>query len=71
MLVWDQKWTVGVESIDLQHRCFVDLINRIYAEIESGDAVYQTRLINELGSYTQQHFTSEENIMHKLGFPGM
>ncbi|MCF6354184.1 MAG: hemerythrin family protein [Candidatus Polarisedimenticolaceae bacterium] len=71
MLAWDQKWSVGVEGIDLQHRYFIDLINRIYAETEARDTTHQTRLINELGSYTQQHFMSEENIMHKLGFPGM
>ncbi len=71
MHAWDQEWTVGVASIDLQHRYFIDLINRIYAEIESQDAAHQTRLINELGGYTQLHFMSEENIMYKLGFPAM
>ncbi len=71
MLVWDHKWTLGVESIDLQHRCFIDLINRIHVETESEDATHQTRLINELGSHAQQHFMSEENIMHKVDFPGM
>ncbi len=71
MLEWNQKLSVGVESIDLQHRYLLDLINRLSIELEGHDSAYQARLIDELGSYARQHFTAEENFMYKLGYPGL
>ncbi len=71
VLDWNQTLSIGVEGIDLQHRYFVDLIHRLSIELEEGDAAYRARLINELGSYAQLHFTSEENFMYKLGFPDL
>ncbi len=71
MLEWNQALSVGIEGIDLQHRYFVDLIGRLSVELEGKDPAYRTRLINELGSYAQLHFVCEENLMYKLGFPGL
>ncbi len=71
MLEWDQKLSVGVENIDLQHRYFIDLINRLSIELAGQDKDYQAKLIDELSGYTRQHFTAEENLMYKLGYPNL
>jgi len=71
MLEWDQKLSVGVENIDLQHRYFIDLIGRLSIELAGQDKDYQAKLIDELSSYTRQHFTAEENLMYKLGYPNL
>ena len=71
MLKWDSKLSVGIESIDLQHHYLIDLISRLSLELEGGDTEYQAALIDELSSYTKQHFVGEENIMYRLGYPGL
>jgi len=71
MLEWDQKLSVGVENIDLQHRYFIDLIGRLSIELAGQDKDYQAKLIDELSGYTRQHFTAEENLMYKLGYPNL
>jgi len=71
VLKWDQKLSVGVESMDLQHRYFIDLLNRLVLELEGSDTEYQVRLIDELSGYAKQHFISEENIMYKLSYPDL
>lgn len=71
MLKWDPKLSVGVESIDLQHHYLIDLIERLSHELEGDDAEYQAALIDELAGFTKQHFIGEENIMYRLGYPGL
>ena len=72
MIKWSERHCVGVESIDLQHRYFIDLINRLSCELEHpDDREYQRMLLDELCQFAQIHFISEENIMHKLRYPHM
>ena len=66
-LEWESNFETGVEYIDMQHRYFVDLINRIRKNYkETDDDVYQKKLIDELKKYADFHFTSEENILIAL-----
>lgn len=70
ILHWQAAYDTGVEEIDLQHRYFLALINRLTAELAaSGDARYRQGLLNELAKYAAFHFASEENLMVKLGYP--
>ena len=71
MLESNKKLSVGIESIDLQHQYLVDLINRISLELKGSDTDYQASLIDELGGYARVHFTAEENLMYKLGYPDL
>ncbi|MDP2169527.1 MAG: hemerythrin domain-containing protein [Rhodocyclaceae bacterium] len=69
-LHWTSDYETGIEEIDLQHHYFMTLINRIEDEIQqSTDLAYHKRLLDELCKYASFHFISEENIMHKLGYP--
>lgn len=71
-LEWKAEYETGVEEIDLQHRYFMSLINRLSAELDScEDANYRRRLLDELAKYAVFHFTSEENMMFKFGYAGL
>lgn len=71
-LPWSDRLNTGVEEIDLQHRYFVRLINRLAHDLlTTQDERYSRGLLNELCKYATFHFASEENIMHKLGYPEM
>lgn len=69
---WDVKYETGIEEIDLQHRYFLRLINRLAEELATTeDEKYRDRLLDELRQYASFHFISEENLMRKFGYPGL
>jgi hemerythrin len=62
-LEWESDFETGNEYVDLQHRFFVDLLNRVGKNFkETDDAAFTEKLISELRKYADFHFTSEENI---------
>jgi hemerythrin len=69
---WESDFETGNEYVDLQHRFFVDLINRVGINFRQADDVaYKEMLINELRKYADFHFTSEENIASSCNLPGV
>ena len=71
-LEWEPDFEAGNENVDLQHRYFVDLINRVRINFrETDDAAYKEKLISELRKYADFHFTSEENIATSCNLPGV
>jgi len=71
MLKWKRKLSVGIEPLDLQHRYFIGLLNRISEELDGPDKEYQSRLIDELYKFAQLHFEGEENYMYQIGYPDL
>ena len=69
-LIWSEKFSVGIESIDKQHKKLIDLINKLSHARNGGcedkeiDAV-----LNELVNYTKTHFKNEEKMMQLYGYP--
>ena len=71
-LEWQSDFETGNEYVDLQHRYFVDLINRVEINFkETNDVAYKEKLISELRKYTDFHFTSEDNIATSHNLPGV
>lgn len=69
-VAWDKKYETGVEDIDLQHHYFLNLVNRLVAELEKGqDPEYIEALVSELNAYARFHFTSEERMMIHSNYP--
>ena len=69
---WVSEFEVGNEWVDLQHRYFLDLINRIGKSFKkTNDDDYRRKLIIELHKYAEFHFASEENIAISCGIPGV
>ena len=71
-LKWKSNYETGNEYVDLQHRYFLELINRIGKNFrETNDVDYKGKLISELKKYSDFHFTSEENIGTSCNLPGV
>ena len=71
-LEWESEFETGNEYVDLQHRFFVDLLNRVGINFrETDDAAYTKKLISELRKYADFHFTSEENIATSCNLQGV
>ena len=70
-LHWDNKFEIGIERIDFEHRIFLDLIITFHELIidRTYDKNKASRLLKEIHKYADFHFTSEENIMIDIAYP--
>ena len=61
MLNWDEKYSVGIQSIDQQHHKLFDLLNHLLSAMKQGQAATVTnKIISELSNYAIIHFQKEE-----------
>ena len=69
MVEWSNDLSVGVPSIDVQHRKLIDLTNDFHAAIVTGrGAVKAGRTLIGLLAYTVSHFSYEEKVMQEAGY---
>ena len=66
--VWDQRFVTGLQTVDLQHRHLVDLVNKVgdFLLESSGDEVALHAVFGELATYATEHFAEEERLMAEL-----
>jgi hemerythrin len=67
---WQQKYSVNVEIIDVQHRHFVDLLNSVYSSVQDNRLEKLGELIDELVEYAKLHFETEEKYFKKFHYEG-
>ena len=69
-IFWREEMGVGNELIDSDHRYLICLINTVELSLVSKDD-NQTILmaIGQLAAYTQTHFSREEVLQERIGFP--
>ncbi len=69
---WEQKYSVGIPEIDLQHRFFFLLIERLDTLINQRcEKIHISNLMDELAKYAVFHFASEENRMLITQYDGL
>ena len=69
MINWDEKYSVGIERFDLQHRNFFKILDNLTRDRNMGEpAVKQS--IDSLLQYVTEHFHEEESIMLTFEYPG-
>jgi hemerythrin-like metal-binding protein len=63
---WDEKYRIGNDAIDEEHRELFRIANRFLQAtgIEDNRAAAV-----ELRLYTKEHFRHEEILMHEVGYP--
>ncbi|MDH5613304.1 MAG: bacteriohemerythrin [Gammaproteobacteria bacterium] len=70
-LPWKDEYSVGIESIDQQHKKLINLINQLQTAVKySTGEEFEREALDELVNYTKTHFTYEEGIMEQNGYPG-
>lgn len=69
---WEPRFSVGNATIDEQHQELFSLINRSYETI-GGDPISEYEalwtILSKLIDYTRFHFSEEEGMMERAGFP--
>ncbi|MDR1985709.1 MAG: bacteriohemerythrin [Treponema sp.] len=71
-VVWEDRYSVGIPSIDEQHKELLVLTNKLYDACRNGEEKareYFKEVIRGAVEYVQFHFTSEERIMERINFP--
>lgn len=67
---WRESLAIGVEEIDNQHRELLQRFNLLLAACESGKGIGELKgLLAFLDEYIVQHFSDEEGIQRKRGYP--
>ena len=67
---WETGLSVGVAEIDKQHQKLIQLINDLGDAMKQGKGQEAMgRILNELVSYTQVHFGTEERYFAQFQYP--
>ncbi len=71
MYKWDEKYSVGIQSIDNQHKELFNHLNNLLNALKQGQASHITaQIVAELEKYTRIHFHKEEYFFHLFNFSG-
>ena len=71
MFSWSDKYSVGVQSIDNQHKEILEILNRLLQALKEGkahDVVNQ--IIHDLEQYAYMHFQKEEFFFQRFNYTG-
>ncbi|MGA2451531.1 MAG: bacteriohemerythrin [Polyangiaceae bacterium] len=66
----DERLSVHVEQFDKEHKHLVHLINELHAAMKAGKGRdIMGKILDELVAYTKSHFSAEEALMSRVGYP--
>lgn len=72
LIEWNQGFSVGIAEMDNQHKQLVVLLNDLYSAMQSKKSSETIgKVLNKLISYTEKHFSDEEEFMKKHSYPGI
>jgi hemerythrin len=72
LVEWNQKYSVGIELIDTQHKKLIDLTNALYQGCLTGEEAarrYFLQTIQGTVDYVKYHFAAEEKLMEHFKYP--
>ena len=71
MLTWQERFNIGVESIDNAHQELFRIINKLHNVVRTGGGNAKwtaAQTIKYVRSYTLKHFQDEETYMLSINF---
>ena len=67
---WKDEYSVGIDSIDQQHKKLLNLINQLQTAVDySTGEEFERDALDELVDYTKTHFSYEEGLMRDNDYP--
>ena len=68
---WTESLSVGIESIDEQHKQLVAIINDLNDAMKNNEADQMiAEIFKRMIGYTELHFAFEENLFDSYGYEG-
>ncbi len=69
LIKWNDSYSIGLSIIDMQHKKWIDLINKLYKSLKDGEAEDSfNETYKKLIEYTEYHFGFEEKYMADTKF---
>lgn len=69
---WSDDLSIGHDLIDTDHKKLLALLNKLIAAHYAGvSSSILMGVLADLQAYTEEHFTREEEILERLGYPGL
>ena len=69
---WKPEYSVGVQSMDAQHKRLLDMINRLHSALKRGEGATATgAILKDLLQYTEHHFAEEEEMLESIHYAGL
>ncbi len=70
LIEWTEEFSVGIDEIDRQNQKWISIVNELHNSIMEGKAISSLKeLIREMEEYTDFHFSAEEEMLQKAGWP--
>jgi hemerythrin len=67
---WKDEYSVGIDSIDQQHKKLLNLINQLQTAVDySTGEQFEQEALDALVDYTKTHFSYEEGLMRDNDYP--
>jgi len=69
LLQWKPSFTLGIASVDTEHRDMINTINSVYATLEDEHSALEVdRVLGEIHAQISAHFALEERLMRAVGY---
>lgn len=65
---WNDSFSIGIETIDNQHKKLIEYINKTLEALNQGDIKITRAVIGALHAYTVEHFGIEEAFFKKINY---
>jgi hemerythrin-like metal-binding protein len=70
LFTWNDEYSVGVQSIDKQHKKLFGMVNELHDAMSAGKgSQLAPAIIERLANYAQEHFAHEEDMMKLAKYP--
>jgi hemerythrin-like metal-binding protein len=67
IIAWDQKYSIGITLIDIQHQKLFGYLNSYYESLSTGKAKdVINKVLDNLINYAVYHFSEEEKVMNSI-----
>jgi len=69
LLRWKPSFTLGIASVDTEHRDMINAINSVYATLADEHSEQEVnRVLGEIHAHISAHFALEERLMRAAGY---
>ncbi len=71
LLTWNETMMLGIQSVDSQHQCWINLINELHEAMQQGrGSKVLNQTLTAMLDYTRVHFADEEHLLLINFYPG-
>jgi hemerythrin len=71
LIDWNDRYSVGVRSLDAQHRQLIDILNQLHQAMSTANSQQVLpALMRQLSQYATAHLQAEERMLRAQGYPG-